>query len=208
MATYDNFRNVNDYAFLEEVVSWWSGKIEERVVRHGWNAYIVTFMFNRIPGEFSVKLKMMQDSARRFYSTLLTRVVRKPNSLSQLFNRPLMMAVPDYPVHKRDKMRLRDVRLNDGLHFHAILAVPSESRLKRDIGSHVEQYSGLYIKAPVQRIHVKMIEKGAVRATDYAMKSLKRRRCSWEDVLVLPKSPCEFASRSDQYKWLVSLLAD
>jgi hypothetical protein len=208
MATYNTLENANDYALVDDVVFWWSKTLRKRVKRHGWNAYLVTFMFNHIPGGSTVKLKMMQDSMCRFYSTLLTRVVRNPNSLSQLFNRPIMMAVPDYPVYKHKKVSLQDAKINDGLHFHALLAVPSESRLKQDVGSHVQQYSGLYVKAPIQRIHVDLIEAGNRRTIDYAMKSVKRQTCRWEDVLVLPKSPCEFACRSDQYKWLASLLCD
>jgi len=208
MTTYDNFYNVSDGIFVDDVILWWSKKIRQTVKRNGWNAYFVTFMYSHISGGPAVKIKMMQDSVCRFYSTLLTRVVRKPNSLSQLFNRPLMMAVPDYPVYKHDKMRLQDVKVNDGLHFHAILAVPSESRLKQDVGSHVEQYSRLYIKPPLWRIHVEMIERGTKRTVDYGMKSIKRRTCRWDDVLVLPKSPSEFGSRSEQYKWLAGLLCD
>ena len=62
-----------DVAFVETVTSWWSREVEERVRDYGWNAYLVTFMFNHIPGGPAVKLKLMQDSVSRFYSKLITK---------------------------------------------------------------------------------------------------------------------------------------
>jgi hypothetical protein len=119
-----NSMSSNDVAFVETVTSWWSKEMEERVRDHGWNAYIVTFTFNHIPGQPATKLKMMQDCVCRFYSKMVTRVVRKPNSMHQLFNRPRMMTAPDYPVFKHEKIGLAAATVNDGLHLHSILALP------------------------------------------------------------------------------------
>ena len=137
----------DDVALVEHIISWWSREMEERVILHGWNAYLVTFMFNHIPGSPPKKLKLMQDSVCRFYSKLVTRIVRKPNSIYQLVNRPRMITAPDYPVFKHKKIGLQVASVNDGLHMHSILAVPLKSRLKEDIASHVARKSYLYIKA-------------------------------------------------------------
>ena len=142
----------NDVALVETITSWWSREVEDRVRYHGWNAYLVTFLFNHIPGSPTAKIKLMQDAVSRFYSKLVTRVVRKPNSVDQLFNRPRLMVAPDYPVFKYEKIGLQAATVNDGLHLHSILAVPLKSRLKEDVASHVEQSPYLYVKSPLRKI--------------------------------------------------------
>jgi hypothetical protein len=189
-----NSMTSNDVAFVETVTAWWSREVEERVKYHGWNAYLVTFMFNHIPGPRVAQLKMMQDSVSRFYSKLVTRVVRKPNAIEQLFNRPRMMVAPDYPVFKYEKIGLAAATVNEGLHLHAIVAVPLNSRLKEDVVSHVARKSRLYIKKPLHNIHFQPIENNTYGVTDYVMKAVKRGRCRWEDVFFLPKSPSELSS--------------
>jgi hypothetical protein len=189
-----NSMTSNDVAFVETVTAWWSREVEERVRDHEWNAYLVTFMFNHIPGSPASKLKLMQDSVSRFYSKLITRVVRQPNAIEQLFNRPRMMVAPDYPVFKHDKIGIEAATVNDGLHVHAILVVPLKSRLKEDVVSHVARKSRLYIKKPLHNIHFQPIENNTYGVTDYVMKSIKRGSCRWEDVLFLPKSPSELSS--------------
>ena len=69
----------NEIAMVEAITEWWSREMEARVRRDGWNAYLVTFIFNHIPGRPVAKLKIMQDSVDiSFYSTIITYVVRKP----------------------------------------------------------------------------------------------------------------------------------
>jgi hypothetical protein len=184
----------NDVALVETITSWWSREVEDRVRYNGWNAYLVTFTFNHIPGSAPAKLRLMQDRVSRFYSKLVTRVVRRPNSVAQLFARPRMMVAPDYPVFKYEKIGLQAVTVNDGLHLHSILTVPLQSRLKEDVASHVEQRPYLYVKSPLRQIHFQPIENNTRGVTDYVMKTIKRRNCRWEDVFFLPKSPSELSS--------------
>lgn len=186
--------NSQEVAIIETITSWWSREVEEKVTKNGWSAYLVTFMFNHISGSAAARLKVMQDSVCRFYSTLVTRVVRKPNSIHQLFLRPRMLTVPDYPVFKYEKIGLRDATVNDGLHMHSILSVPLNSRLKVDVISHVAEKSRLYRKRPLREIHFEPIEHSTYAVTNYVMKSVRRGRCRWEDVLFLPKSPSELSS--------------
>jgi hypothetical protein len=185
----------SDVAFMETIISWWSREMEDKVQLHGWNPYLVTFMFNHIPGGPAAKLKMMQDRVCRFYSKLVTRVVRKPNSPAQLFNRPRMICAPDYPVFKYEKISLKAATVNDGLHLHSILAVPLKSRLKEDLISHVERMKRLYIKPPLRSINFAPIVDNTYGVTDYAMKTVKHGRCRWEDVFFLPKSSSELSSK-------------
>ncbi len=183
--------NSNDVALVEAVNSWWSREMDDRVTYDGWNAYLVTFTFNHIPGKPATKLKVMQDSVCRFYSAMLRRVVRKPNSIYQLHNRPRMVSAPDYPVFKHEKIGLAEVRINDGLHMHAILGVPLKSRLKEELASHVARKPHAYIKVPLRNIHFAPIEGNMKDVVGYLTKTIRRGRCRWEDILFLPKSPSE-----------------
>jgi hypothetical protein len=186
----------NDVALVETIISWWSREMEERVRLDGWNAYFVTFMFNHIPDKpAAAKLKLMQDRVCRFYSKLVTRIVGKPNSPAQLFNRPRMICAPDYPVFKYEKIGLLAATANDGLHLHSILAVPLKSRLKQDVASHVRQRSYLYLNPPIREIDFRLIENNIKGVTDYAMKAIKGGICRWEDVFFLPKTPSELRSK-------------
>jgi hypothetical protein len=190
-----NSMTSNDVAIIDALTSWWSRDVEDRVKHDGWNAYLVTFMFHPIfpDGRREVRLKAMQDNICRFYSNLVTRVVRKPNSPLNLHKRPRMLAAPDYPVFKHTKIGIDPATINDGLHVHAILVVPLKSRLKVDVASHVTQKKFLYVKSPLRGIHFEPIENNFKRVTDYMMKSVKRGRCRWEDVFFLPKSPTELS---------------
>jgi hypothetical protein len=106
--------------------------IERKMTRDGWNGYLVSFMFHPVPGVPTTKLGIMGEALYRFYATFLTRVVRNPNSIFQLSQRPLLIAAPDYPVPKHHKQKLSEVTINDGLHVHGLLVVPWDCRLKED----------------------------------------------------------------------------
>ena len=84
--------------------------------------------------------------------------------------------------------------MNDGLHMHAILGMPLKSRFKNEtISMHVERKRHTYIKTPLREIHFKPIEADMTKVTDYALKTIKRGTCRWEDILILPKSPSELS---------------
>jgi hypothetical protein len=187
--------NSQEVALVQTITQWWSREVEEKVTKDGWNAYLVTFMFNHVSGLPAARLKIMQDSVCRCYSTLVTRVVRKPNSIHQLHLRPLLLSVPDYPVFKYEKNGLTQATVNDGLHIHSVLVLPSESRLKEDVCSHVARKPRRYIKKPLYSINFAAIENNAYTVTNYVMKSVRRGRCRWEDVFFLPKSPSELNSQ-------------
>jgi len=106
-----------------------------------------------------------------------------------------MIAAPDYPVFKYEKIGLQDATVNDGLHIHSILVIPLKSRLKEDITSHVARKPNLYRKLPLRSIEFTLAEANLFRVTDYLMKGVKRGRCQWEDVIFLPKSPSELSRK-------------
>ena len=177
--------------------------IEKRVTGDGWNAYFMTFMFHPLPGSTQAKLQSMKDAVYRFYSTFLTRVVRKPKSVFHAGDRPLLFAAPDYPVPKRKKQSPSDFAINDGLHFHGIIVVPLKSRLKEDLIGHIQSRFLTYVKSPLKRIETVLIENRVGFVTDYAFKSVKRNRFRVDDVIVLPKSRAEIALTSELLEEMV-----
>jgi hypothetical protein len=67
----------------------------------GWSCHLVTILFSQLPGTRSTVIGSMRDEVQRLYSTLLTRVHRKPRTAST-DDLPVMISVMDLPVHKRD----------------------------------------------------------------------------------------------------------
>ena len=194
-----NSMTSKDIAMVEALTSWWSREVEDGVKHDGWNAYLVTFMFHQIfpDGRREVRLKAMQDNICRFYSNLVTRVVRKPNSPLDLHKRPRMLAAPDYPVFKHTKIGIDAATINDGLHVHAILVVPLKSRLRQDVPTHVDQKPYLYVKSPLRSIHFEPIENNFKRVTHYMMKSVKRGRCRWRTYSFYQRVPQNYRAKKD-----------
>ena len=180
--------------------------LQQRVKNDGWNPYFLTFMFRQLPGKKDTQLVAMEQAIVRFYSTLLTRVVRKPHSAFQQNQRPILIVAPDYPVFKHDKQKVSDVAINDGLHMHGMLAVPWQSRMKEDIISHLQRYTRLYVKDPFKRVNISEIEDNFGRVGDYVFKSIKTERCSWDDILVLPKDRSEMRPTSSTFRQMVGYI--
>jgi hypothetical protein len=180
--------------------------LQQRIKNDGWNSYFLTFMFRHLPGKKDRKLLGMEQAVVRFYSTLLTRIVRNPHSAFQQSQRPILVAAPDYPVFKHAKQKMSDIAINDGLHMHAMLAVPWQSRMKEDVISHLQRYTHLYIKDPVKRINISEIEDNIGRVGDYVFKSIKREICSWDDIIVLPKDRSEIRPTSSTFRKMVGYI--
>jgi hypothetical protein len=89
-----------------------------------WKLYLLTFMFEQLPGGEVAVRRQMERELERFYRILLPRVVRNPRSPSHRDKLPRLHAFPDRPVPKVKKSALRDVAINDGLHYHAALLLP------------------------------------------------------------------------------------
>jgi hypothetical protein len=51
-------------------------------IKAGWSCHLVTILFSQLPGTRSTIISYMKDEVQRVYSTLLTRVHRKPRTAS------------------------------------------------------------------------------------------------------------------------------
>lgn len=166
-------------------------------VMEGWQPYFVNFMFNQIPGRKRTKIKVMTDEVMRVYSTLVTHVVRKPQSPSHLQKLPLFIGCPDAPVAKGEKELVRNVIVNDGWHFNGCLLLPpvEKCRLKGHLNIHFMRNQQFYYQDgyPLDRIHATAMDRYSI--ADYTLKHFKRGNVSNDDILILPRARSEFGPR-------------
>ena len=156
----------------------------------GWSCHLVTILFSQFPGPKKAVMDQIKDEVQRVYSTLLTRVHRKPRSAAT-DELPLLVGALDLRVYKRDRSSIANDFCNGGLHFHAVVLIPPRSRLKESLAEHFQANHGLY-EGPtkcVQRIHVLPVTHDHSRVVDYVLKTVSNGRLSYDDaVLVLPRA--------------------
>jgi hypothetical protein len=163
----------------------------------GWSASLLTFMFQGMPGSASSVAARMRDEVERIYSTFVTRVVRKPRSPSALDRLPILVGSLDVPTFRRRRASISDVRVNSGLHVHAVLLVAPGSRLATSVREHFRSKDILYRHGGerIARIHVEPIETVPRRATRYAMKAVARGRVDYDDAVILfPRAVSELGA--------------
>jgi hypothetical protein len=171
--------------------------IRERLGRK-WRGYFVNFMFERISGSAHNRKSIMIEEVTRVFSTLITRVARKPKSPSAKHFLPLFVGCPDFPVYKKEKELLRNMVVNDGLHFNGVLVLPPKSycRAGSDLHTgglkrHFNQNQHLYYKDdyPLDRLHATRIKEDTM--IDYALKAFKSGKIDSDDILILPRAISE-----------------
>jgi hypothetical protein len=162
----------------------------------GWNASLLTFMFERLRGGRQGIIAQMRSDVDLFYRTFLTRVVANPRARA-LDRLPLLIACADVPGSGHKALALEDALVNDGLHFHGLLVVPPCSRLRVPAHEHVRERQATYVHdgTRLRRVHAIPIEATPDRAADYVMKAFRSGRLSYDDaVLVLPRSSSELTA--------------
>jgi hypothetical protein len=165
------------------------GKMVEDYLKGGWDGYIISLMFNHIPGNENARIRQMTREIERTYATALNRIIRdatKPRSRGKL---PVWLVWPDYPVPKHAKQSRRDVTVNDGLHMQGIALIPPVSRLRIGLDEHFAQDQQLYVRQelPLRSIHAEPITYTPAYATRYVMKQILRGRFTSDSLIVLPE---------------------
>jgi hypothetical protein len=153
-----------------------------------WEAYFLTFMFHHIAGSVQENVRQMHKNISCFYGRLASRIVRRPRSPKCAHLLPRGVFFPDGPCYTGRKKELIEVTINDGLHFHGLILVPTKSRLKVPFLQHLRDKAKIYIRGNISRIHVEPIWNQERFVADYAGKAVKRGRLSFDDVLVLPRT--------------------
>ncbi len=168
----------------------------QKYVDEGWNPFIISFMFNQLRGSNSSVLGQMRREIERVYSRLPTRFHRVPNSRAGFKFLPRMILFLDRPVFKWEKKSIRDISVNNGLHYTGIALTPPFSRFDSRLDLHFVQNHQEYLSDKLARIHVTHIVWDPQYVTDYAAKSVKRGSVSEEHIIILPRSTSEMKSAS------------
>jgi len=165
----------------EQLIAGYSELIQEHI-DHGFDGFFLSFMFKPLPGSPKTWLIQMNDEVQRVYSTFVTRVVRNPRSETNKASLPFLITVPDRQTFKRNKQKISDLNINNGLHLHGILCVPWTSRLRVDVLTHFKTKEAMYAKNRLLRIDVTPIYSEDV--VDYGFKSLKNGTATADDIQV------------------------
>ncbi len=166
-------------------------------VDDGWSSHFLTFLFSQLPGPRSAVIQSMKDELYRVYSTFLTRTHRKPRTASS-DELPFLIGAADLPVYKRDRESSPLVLCNGGLHFHAVLLVPPDTRLDVPVDEHFRAHESLYLgkRRSLATLDVRPVTEDHERVVDYVFKTVLRGRVSYDDgVLVLPRARDELSVR-------------
>lgn len=178
-----------------EIVREYGSWLEEKR-KKGWDVYLFSINFQPLPGGRQAKLDQMYGEIIGLYAKLCTRVVRKPRSPKWAQWLPVGIFLPDLPVHKKKKAKIQDLVINDGLHFHGLMACHRFGRLSESLVDHFTTNSNLYLTDRIREIDVVEIDAGLrFKVTDYALKGLTNQKFGGEDLLILPASLSELFSR-------------
>ena len=154
----------------------------------GWDAYLATLMFDDLPGSMQAQIAQMHHAAMGVFSRLATRMVRKPRSADWAPLLPRAVFAPDLPVPKRRATLVCEPPANDGLHLHGIILANRSGRLKEPLDQHFEQKRSTYLIGTLRTIDLRIIDRDPWKATEYALKGLKRSCFNADHLLVLPRS--------------------
>lgn len=184
-STFNDCHYISDND-VTEIIDAWRQMIVGHLIK-GWDAYLVSVLFHEIAGSKDAKKVQMVHEIERIYNRLATRMVRKTWAPEKAQYLPIGIFLPDLPVPKLRsgvKSTIADVSINDGLHMGGILLTSKKARID-DLEAHFEQEKDVYISGKVRSIGIRHITHDVDKPVDYTFKSLKRRTCTLDDVLVL-----------------------
>jgi hypothetical protein len=160
----------------------------------GWHGYFLSFMFSHIPGSDASRLLEMKKHLGWFYGRLAKASVPKASSPEWTEFLPKVVLAPDLPVPKHSKVQLKDVTINDGLHWHGLALVsPFAPKLKTSLDDHINRNLRKYLVGSIRTIDVKPITFTPEYITGYGLKSLKSR-FSTDEIVIFPRAVSELPS--------------
>jgi hypothetical protein len=180
---HSNFQYQHRLALIDAYGDWL-----EQWLDQGWDGYLVTFMFNQLPGSRRAMVQQMHQQIERWYGRLATRTIRKPRSAVWAPFLPKGIFVPDLPVSKRSKQSIWDVSINDGLHVHGLLVANRWGRIRETLDVYFQENLKNFLIGNVRDIDVGRITDQAKYVADYGLKGLKRWTFSEDDILLLPRT--------------------
>ena len=109
------------------------------------------------------------------YATLVRHAVHDGRSKRQREKLPILYAFPDYPGTGAFQYDSDDVNINDGLHYHGIILIRTDTRLGRGLKPFIQFGEAYFVKPgkPLRRLWIGDIDKAtAERAVSYALKAI------------------------------------
>ena len=159
---------------------------------YGWHGYLLSFMFSQIHNSDEKRMEEMKTHLGWFYGRLAKASVPKASSQKWSPFLPKVVLAPDLPVSKRSKVQLRDVTINNGLHWHGLVLVnPLGPKLSGNLDVHIKENWRKYLVGSIRTIGVEPITHDPAYVTGYGMKGLKRSSFSFDDVLIFPRTVSE-----------------
>lgn len=152
----------------------------------GWKSYYVNFMFDPFRGPGSELIPHMRKAIHKFYGRFSGEFVRDQRNKNKQDQMPKLWLFPDLPVFKYQKQSLREVTINNGLHFNGPLLIPPVSRFSGCPINHIKANHTKYARHGINRIHITAVW-DIPGLADYAAKTLKYNRADKEDIIVLPR---------------------
>jgi hypothetical protein len=161
--------SVYPHSFLCEIIEAY-GEWFKQHLDLGWDGYFITIMFHNIIGKREAKIHVMKKEISKLYGRVATRAVRKPRSGKRTHLLPKAIFVPDVPAYKQSKYNLKDVTVNDGIHFHGVMVASKNARFKEPLHLFMTD-PRFYVGTRICRIHVEPITSKVIFVTDYAGKA-------------------------------------
>ena len=127
------------------------GNMVRNYLELGWHGYFLSFMFSQIPGSDASRMLEMKKHLHWFYGRLAKASVPKASSPKWSEFLPKVVLAPDLPVPKHSKQMLRDVTINDGLHWHGLMVppLPGVPGLTQPSYSPIQRFIAGVITGPV-----------------------------------------------------------
>ena len=107
----------------QNIIYAYVGFVEQKVSEN-WKPYLLSFQFVPLKGKATSIIRPMQNEIETVYRKLVSRVQRHPTTKNGSKNVPILLASPDLPVFKWNKLSIQDVTINEGLHYHGIMLLP------------------------------------------------------------------------------------
>jgi hypothetical protein len=185
-----SYNNYQVHSLLEGYGQWVTDQMA-----HGYHGYLLTFMFSQIPGSDASRMLQMKKHLGWLYGRLAKASVPKPSSAKWSPFLPKAVLAPDLPVPKHTKVELRDVTVNNGLHWHGLFLVnPLAPKLQDTLDLHINGNLRKYLVGSLRTIDVRPITYAPEYITGYGLKSLKSR-FSTDEIVIFPRSVSELPSK-------------
>jgi hypothetical protein len=190
MNTFSAYNNENIQKLLGAYGQW----VHDHMA-YGWHGYFLSFMFSQILGSDQARMLEMRKHLTWFYGRLAKNSVPKASDPKWSSFLPKAILAPDFPVFKHSKLHLKDVTINNGLHWHGlVLKTPLSPMLHEPLDVHIEKYLRKYLVGSIRQIDVERITHTPEYVTGYGMKALKYR-FSPDEIIIFPRTVSELPSK-------------